>query len=652
MNPADWLWQKVDELTDRIVAVSPSELAESIRRLPPSVGPMAGPYRYKVTPYLQQIVDCFDSRSPVREVAIMKGTQTGGTVGVGENAILYWIAHKKTSPVMFVTADQALAALRMDEYITPMIEESGIAHLIQHNSSDNRKQGKTARKMSWRGGGFLLPVSANSAASLRSASIQNIVCDELDAWPLRVGRDGDPVAVVKRRTGAFSKSRKIMMISTPTTDEESRIKVEYERGDQRKYKVPCQGCGEFDEIRWSYTDSKGVQEGGIVWDTDEHGNVVAGSVRYACRHCGFCHINEHKRDMLRDGRWEATAVPSHPTIRSYHISGLMSPPDFYSWEQAVVDWLLAWDVKNKVARCKEKLQEFYNNVLGKPFKLKGTRLTLANVGRHVRSYQSGRVPNDIAEPMCGGKIGFLTLAVDVQDKFISAAVEAWGPNRLGFLVDRYVFEGETDDPFDTKGPWGRVADLIESKFPDGDGREYPITCTLVDSGHRNSEVYSFCSQFQNGGVYPIKGDSRVGEGPIKEFKAMKNASQSGVDGWIVNVNHYKMRLASVLRASPRGSNEPGLVDSVSLPDDLTNEGMKELIGEELITEKGRLVWKRRASRNELWDLTVYNSAARDIAAHLICLEHFQLDTVPWGEFWQFVESIKFGWAEVPPIAPG
>jgi phage terminase large subunit GpA-like protein len=591
-----------------------------------------------------------DPRSPVRDVAIMKGAQTCGTVGIGENAIGFWLHHQKTAPCMFMTADEKLSKLRMDEYILPMFEHSDLGHIIQNNSELNtKKAGQTAKKISVMGGGFLMMANARSRGDTRSASIRNAVFDEVDTYP--ISKDGDTLALGKRRCTAFKKSCKILTISTPTTEEHSLIKTEFDKGDQRVFKVPCLGCGEFDEIRWKWEDREGQQVGGIVWALDEDGDVVPGSVKYACRHCGHCHDNEHKRDMFPRGYWEPTAKPKHPSLRSYHISGLMSPADFYSWEDAVIDWLQAWNVDTNQARDNEKLQEFYNNVLGQPFRIAGSRLTLAKVGRHVRNYVSGVVPNKLAEQMCGGKVGYLTCSADIHKDHIDATVMAWGPNRVGFTVGRSVFRGPTADPFDEASPWGRLSELIEMSFRDDHGtREYPIKITMVDSGwgEMASEVYDFCAQYDYG-VYPLKGDTSIRKSGGREFKRISDESKAGVDGWLVNVDHYKNRLAAVLRADPRPENELAMVDSVSFPKDTEDEALKELIAEEYVKVGKRWEWKRVKARNELWDLTVYNSAARDIAAYMVCREQFELDAI-WSRFWEWADENEFGWAEVAPVA--
>lgn len=115
---------------------------------------MPGYYRFAVSPYLREIVDCLGVDSPVREVSVMKGVQIGYTSGVTENAIGYFISHVKTAPLMFVTADAELAQLRLDSYILPMLQNSNLVHLITSSDDGNtRKTGKTRKKLEWLGGG-------------------------------------------------------------------------------------------------------------------------------------------------------------------------------------------------------------------------------------------------------------------------------------------------------------------------------------------------------------------------------------------------------------------------------------------------------------------------------------------------------------------
>ena len=61
---AAWLADKVEALTDTIVHVSPSFFKEANRYLPESVTSIPGYIRYAVTPFMREIVDCFDIDRP------------------------------------------------------------------------------------------------------------------------------------------------------------------------------------------------------------------------------------------------------------------------------------------------------------------------------------------------------------------------------------------------------------------------------------------------------------------------------------------------------------------------------------------------------------------------------------------------------------
>ena len=233
-----FLFGCIDELTDEMNVLTVSEWAEQTRYLPRAVTPMPGYYSYDVAPYLREIADCCSIYSTVREFDFMKGAQIGATVGVIENAIGYNIDHVKSSPCMLLTADAELAKLRLDGFIMPMVQHSGLGELIQSNDDTNaRKTGKTNKKLEWRGGGSLLPFGARNADKLRSVSIQFLLEDECDAYPDKVGRDGDPQALAEARTKAYHEVRKIGRISTPLLLGSSRIHAGFFKG--RPAQVLC-----------------------------------------------------------------------------------------------------------------------------------------------------------------------------------------------------------------------------------------------------------------------------------------------------------------------------------------------------------------------------------------------------------------------------
>lgn len=637
----EWLAQQFDALTTSLVVQSPSEWAERNRYLPPSATPLPGFYRFEVAPYLREILDCLSVDSPVREIAVMKGVQLCITTGVLENAIGYYIDHVKCAPMMMVTADAELAKLRVETSITPMLQLSGLEHLIKSSDEKNtRKTGKTDKKVEWIGGGFLIPFGAINANKLRSIPIQVLLRDEVDGWPDRVGNDGDPIKLSGDRTAAYESSRKILDISTPLIKGTSKIAKRFERGDQRRYFVRCVKCAFSQVLRWRHEDKDTGEVTGIVWETDADGKLVTGSVRYLCTNCGHAHVNDDKTRLLapeHGAEWRPTATPAHPHVRSYHLSALYSPVGMQSWEACVQKWLEAWDVAANRPRDVEALQVFYNNVLGEVFEIRGEKIRFETVSSHRRAeYLFGQIPNRWLEQYCGGKLGVLTCAVDVHADNLAVAVYGWCRDQRAVLVDYWRFEGDTEQL--ENEPWQRLQTLIESKvYEADDGTRYGITLTFVDSGYRADLVYRFCGQYESG-VHPVKGrETSPGVGKVKGFAPF--STPSGVVAYGITVDLYKDRWAAALR---RGWDGLGMQPEghFNAPLDATDRQLRELTAETKVEKIDKTTGKRlgvewrrpSGAPNELWDLLIYSAAALEVLADEVRAER-DLEIVNWIEFW-------------------
>ena len=605
---------------------------------------MPGYYRFDVTPYLREIVDCMGAESPVREVSFMKGVQLAYTTGVLENVIGYCIDHVKSAPVMMVTADAELAKLRMESYIVPMLQHSELDHLIRSTDEGNsRKTGKTDQKIEWVGGGFLIPFGAQNANKLRSFSIKYLLNDEIDAWPDVVGKDGDPIKLVRDRTAAFEDSRKILDGSTPTIKGISKIEKRFLAGDQRYYFVKCLGCGTAQTLRWKRTSPNGVISG-ITWELDEDGNLASGSVRYVCENpeCAHEHSNDDKSRMLAEGEWRPTAKPTSPHHQSYHLSALYSPPGMQTWEACVRKWLDAWDVANNRPRDLAALQVFYNNVLGEAYEVRGEKVRFEAVSAHRRKgvYVYGEIPNKWAIEHTGSPILVLTCAVDVHAHSLKVAIFGWARDRRAFLIDYHNFEGETERK-DNAETWGRLRDLIDTKqYTADDGKRYALSLTLIDSGYRTDTVYDFCADYE-GAVYPVKGRDTPPKGASdREFAALVSPMGSGA--WGITVDRYKDRWSASLKHVWDGQNlQPE--GHFNAPDDATDAQLKELTVEtkrqKVQKSTGKIEgfeWHRPAgAANELWDCLVYNNAALDLLAYSWCVEEREMPSVNWIAFYDY-----------------
>lgn len=638
----DWIADQVENLTDHIVHIAPSTYNEDNRYLPESVTSMPGYIRYDVNPFMREIVDCFDVESPVREVNLKKGVQITYSTAL-ESGALYYMGHVKTLPIMYMTADKELATARIENNFIPMLQQSDMEHIIRSSDEGNsRKTGKTKNHIQFEGGGYLVPFGAINANKMRSFSIAVMLKDEIDAWPDKVGKDGDPDKLSDDRCSAYWERRKIFRGSTPLIKGSSKIEKAYQRGDQRKYHVLCKKCGFPQFLRWSTEDNVG----GFKWDLDDGGTLILESVRYCCQNCGEAHFEHDKERLFSEkygAHWKPTAKPAEPGIRSYHLPALYSPYGMQPWYKCVLAYLDAFDPIERKVRDIHAFQVFYNNVLAEPFEIMGAKIRFQSVSLHRRAvYRLGQIPNKYAQEYAGSPILFLTCQVDVHKSFLAVTVMGWCRDAKNFVIEYKRIEGDDFSDLGCTG-WGDLRKIIEeTAWTADDGKAYKVVLTFIDSGYANDTVVNFCADYTTG-VYPILGRDRPSKNQtIKEFAQFE--TQSGTTGYRVVVDHYKDRMAPVLRrewVEDMGVQNPYHFNA---PVDLSDAQLKELTVEtrrEQTDSHGNTVyvWHRPGNaRNELWDLLCYGHALVEVFAWNVCIKQFELDTIDWSMFWDWVEK--------------
>lgn len=645
----DWLIDYIEGMKDSISHLTPVEFNEQHRYLPESVTSIPGYIRYDVNPYMREILNCCDVNSPVREVNLKKGVQITYSTLL-ESIALYYMAHIKTLPVMYITASYELSKSRVENNFIPMINQSGFGHIIRSSDIENtRKSGKTINHIQWDGGGYMIPQGAKSADKMRSYSICVLLKDELDAWVDNIGKNGDPNKLSDDRCSAYWPRRKIFRGSTPLIKGTSKIEAEYRRGDQRKYQVLCISCGFPQEIVWSGKNEKTRKKYGFDWDMEE-GVLQLDSVRYHCSNCQHSHYEYDKEKLFSPdfgAHWKPTARPVEPQIRSYHLPATYST--LQPWYKCVSSYLDAYDVDEKKIKDVGSYQVFTNNVLAEPFELQESKINFVLVSGHRRmAYKRGEVPNKYAFQHVGSPILFLTCQVDVHRFNLAVTVMGWAKDSKCFVIDywRFVPDRKDGECGELSNPvWGKLREVIEEKkYTADDGKTYRIALTFVDSGYSNITVINFCGDYASG-VYPILGRDRAANFQrIREFAEFK--TQIGTVGYRILVDHYKDRLAPILRRTweeGAGEQKPYHFNA---PLDMTDSELKELTVEtrrEKRDEKGRVsyFWHRGGkAKNELWDLLVYGHAAVEILAYDMCIKQMELETVDWPKFWQHLEINK------------
>ncbi len=211
-----------------------SEWADAHRYLSQTASGEPGPWRTERTPYLREIMDCLSPSSPVEKTVFMKGAQIGGTEA-GNNWIGY-VIHHAPGPMLAVQPTVEMAKRWSKQRIASLIDSTPVLR-ERVKEARSRDSGNTVQSKEFPGG-ILVMTGANSAVGLRSMPVRYLFLDEVDAYDFDVDGEGDPVSLASQRTITFG-NRKIFLVSTPTIQGLSRIELEYEQSDRRRWWVYC-----------------------------------------------------------------------------------------------------------------------------------------------------------------------------------------------------------------------------------------------------------------------------------------------------------------------------------------------------------------------------------------------------------------------------
>ncbi len=551
-----------------------SEWADAHRMLSGKASAEAGPWRTDRTPYLREIMDCLSPSSPVGRVVFMKGAQVGGSE-CGNNW-LGFIIHHAPGPTMLVqpTVDTAKRFSKMR--LAPMIEESPVLRM-RIADSRSRDSGNTMMAKEF-AGGILIVTGANSAVGLRSMPIRYLFLDEVDAYPLDVDGEGDPIQLAEKRTTTFSR-RKILLVSTPTIKDISRIEREYLASDQRRYFVPCPHCGCMQHLQWK----------NIKFQNDDPATAA-----YACEDCGALIEERFKTQMLQRGEWRAT-VHSDGRIAGFHLSSLYSPLGWKSWAEIVAEFL---EAKGDAP----SLKTWVNTVLGETWEEEyAAKVGAEGLQARVEFYAPGAAPDGV---LC------ITAGVDVQDNRLAVVVVGHGEGEESWRLKHQEIFGDPARP----EVWEQLKEMLDAGVPHAGGVVIPISAACIDSGgHFTHDVYAFAREHKAKRWMAIKGQSQRGKVAIgKATKVDMNyrgqVYKGGAEVYPVGTDTIKSVLYSRLKF-----NEPG-PGYWHFHAELTKDYFDQLTAEKQITRYLRgfpqREWVKKAgARNEALDCEVYAYAA-------------------------------------------
>jgi len=465
------LFKKIFQCLKPTEDISVAQWADKYRRLPQESSAEPGHWKTSRTPYLQKPMECISDEN-VREVVLMTAAQLGKSEVI-LNAMGYY-AHIDPSAMLLVQPTVSVGEKFSKERIGPTIRDTPILRSII--GTDKSRFAANTINQKFFPGGYIAIVGANSPAGLASRPIKVLLCDEIDRWPESARKEGDPLAIVEKRTTTFPYSKKIIKVSTPTVDSISRIQHEFERGTMERWTLPCPECNEYHELRWAniiFLRNK------ITGERDKTKEVL-----HECPSCGI--LSNEFAWKNGEGKWFAENEQAE--VKSFTLSSLVSP--WKSWAEIVDSFLSS---KDDV----EMLKVWVNTELGEPWIEQGESVDF-EVLYNRREYYAYDVPKDVL---------VLTAGVDVQDDRFELEVVGWGENKVSWGIEYKVIHGNTALP----ETWDRLDQHLLKTYKHADKTIMPIMRTAIDSGgHRTQETYDFCKVREQRGVYAIKGRGGTG----------------------------------------------------------------------------------------------------------------------------------------------
>lgn len=545
-----------------------------------------GWWRTDRAPYLREIMDTVSGREH-QDVTIVKSSQTGGTE-VLNNAVGFYI-DQEPSPLLVIQPNvKPMAEEWSKNRLAPMLRDTPRLR-GKVRDARSRNSGNTILQKAFPGGSLAV-IGANSPAGLASRPIRIVLADEIDRWPASAGTEGDPLALAEARTITYRHRRKIVKVSTPGNEGESRIEREWAASDQRHYYVPCPHCGEFQPLEWRDSGGRpGIVAGSgdfrLVWDKEGEGDSRVhhtDTAVYVCR--SGCVIEEiHKPWMLSRGTW----VKHNPksSRAGFFISGLLSP--WVRWSEVAAKWVRA-------KSDDEQRKTFFNTILGLLYRLEGEEADPAQLSSRRESYA--------AEVPAG--VGVLTAAVDVQGDRLEVEVRGWGAEEETWQI---LLERIYGDP-DEADVWERLEAIRVREWQHEGGARLRIRAMMIDASYSTDAVYRYVRSRQKAGVYALQGADNAKE----LIKRAERPNKEGVKLFTINPSKFKDVLFARLRRVIPG---PGYLHFG--PEELTHAD--DAYFQQFAAEKRVVEWVRNRpvvryknpgkKRNEAIDLYVYNLVA-------------------------------------------
>jgi len=565
---------KLFRMIVRIMAPPPlikiSEWADLKRIL--SAGASAEPGRWITAraEYQREIMDALNDSECVK-IVIMSSAQVGKTEII-LNIIGYYIDYDP-SPILVIQPTETMAETFSKDRLAKMIRDT--PSLSEKISSVKSRDSENTILHKTFAGGHITMIGANAPSGLASRPIKILLCDEVDRYPTSAGTEGDPVDLAEKRTTTFW-NKKIVMVSTPTIKNASRIEIDYNESSKEKWNVACPCCGQYQPFEWPrlrFTDAK--------------------------MKCKFCEEYFSETEWKQQhGKW--IAENDNRKVRGFHLNEMASP--WKSWREIIKDYQKAWKTYKKTGNP-QMLKVWVNTALGETWEEKGEVADDTTLVNRRVNYNS-----DLPEGVL-----LVTAGIDVQDDRFEIEIVGWGNGYESWGIKAEKIYGDLGN---SEEPWKKLEEYLEKELYFDNGNGLLIAASCIDTGgHHTTKTYKWLKKMTAKGkrIYGIKGMGGAGLPFI--YKISTNNSEK-IKIFILGVDEGKDTLKSRLTLKEPG---PGYCHfPLNTERGYDEDFIKGFTSEQKVTrinKKGKpeVAWvKRSGIRNEPLDMRNYATAAVDI----------------------------------------
>lgn len=310
------------------------------------------------------------------------------------------------------------------------------------------------------------------------------------------------------------------------------IDLNYIRGSQKKWLVPCPRCGRRIELLMPFIRFAHCKERD-GWNLAR----VMAEAYYQCQLCNGSIFEHEKWAMINAGEWVPTpaserrrppsgnAVAAEPGVESYHISDLYSLWTDLTWGFLAKEWLASYVIEPNTERQKY----FRTNHEGLPFEPVTTQIkedTVLSLVAGIVEERGGRAvtlgqPFELAyhddeyhAPLPFTQPIWITITGDKQEHYIKFWVQAWFSDGQGFLIDC----GFAKD-------YDAFIELFRRPYyTEGRVEPHYIGAGLIDCGEDKMDVLRCCLKAQAQGfqLHPSRGSGFHSEFRDKTIRHRKD----------------------------------------------------------------------------------------------------------------------------------